>query len=181
METFTKPKEFVENPDYAKQRRQSLRELNLKEIDPPIVKIIQGLARLPHCFTLQSCYGHFLYDGMADDRNIAPLPESPIIESLEYRIAYLALCIEKSDAGTALFRDLARLTSIDPEYVQFGSAEWFWQRQINSYALQVEPKKLETEDRAVISYEEALHVEKIRDLFFSAMDVVLQDHLTKIA
>lgn len=114
---------------------------------------------------------------MEDDRNTAPLPESRVIKVVEYRIAYLALCIEKGTAGAGLFRDLERLTSIDPDYVRFGSAEWFWEQQVNSYALQVEPKRLETEDRAVISFEEAMHVEKIRDMFFDTMGVVVRKHL----
>lgn len=31
------------------------------------------------------------------------------------------------------------ITAIEPDYLQFGSADWFWERWLNSYALQVEP------------------------------------------
>ncbi len=39
------------------------------------------------------------------------------------------------------FHDLRQIPAIDPEYIQFGCAEWFWEAQVNSYALQVEPMR----------------------------------------
>ena len=70
---------------------------------------------------------------------------------MEYKIAYIAFCIENSLLGRKLFESLKEITAIDPEYVQFCCAEWFWKRQINSYALQVEPDRLKRKDTAIIN------------------------------
>lgn len=174
VETFTSARAFVENPHFDEERRASLQKLNLSSIDPPIVEIVKGFAGLSYCFTLQSCYGHFLYTGQKDTHNTEPLPVDESIESVEYRIAYLALCIEDSLAGRGLFDELEEIVSIDPEYIQFGSADWFWERHLNSYALQVEPQKHMTQDRCHIDYQEALHVEKVRNRFFDEITTLLQ-------
>ncbi|MBW2061052.1 MAG: hypothetical protein JRI95_05735 [Deltaproteobacteria bacterium] len=174
METFIKLKDFENNPHFHKQRRQSLNRLNINTIDAPIIAIIDGFSKLPYCFTLQSCYGHFLHHYQRNLKNIEPLPTSTSLTSVEYRIAYLALCLENSDLGRELFRDLKKIPEIDPEYVQFGCAEWFWKRQVNSYALQIEPKRYMTKDRVRVSYEEALHIEKIRNKFFNVLKEIVQ-------
>ena len=49
----------------------------------------------------------------------------------------VSLC--KAAMAKRLFNALKEITIIDPENVQFCCAEWFWKRQVNSYALQVEP------------------------------------------
>lgn len=177
METFTSPRVFVKNTHYQKQRQESLIKLDLNCIDPPIIALIRGFSKLKQCFTLQSCYGHFIYPGNLDSDNIKPLPVESSIESIEYRIAYLAICIADSTLGKELFANLAEITLIDPEYIQFGSADWFWERQLNSYSLQVEPKRFLTQDRCRIDYEEALHVEKIRNQFFKQLSEMLQNRL----
>lgn len=140
METFTKARPFVENPYYEEQRWNSLQKLDYSSIDSPIVEIVRGFTGLPYCFTLQSCYGHFLYPGQSDPYSIESLPADESIRIVEYRIAYLALCIEDTVRGRELFGELREITSVDPQYIQFGSADWFWERQLNSYALQVEPE-----------------------------------------
>ena len=61
METFTTAKECVENPRYLHDRKKNLGDLDLHVIDRPLVELIEGFALLPQCFTLQCCYGHFLY------------------------------------------------------------------------------------------------------------------------
>lgn len=174
METFTEPRAFVKNSHYHKQRRESLQKLDLSNIDPPIIDIVRGFSKLQYCFTLQSCYGHFLYPGNRDPDNIKPLPVENGIESVEYRIAYLAICIEDSIHGKELFDNLGEIPSVDQEYIQFGSADWFWERQLNSYALQVEPMRHMTRDRCRIDYKEALHVEKIRNQFFEQLTTLLR-------
>ncbi|MBW1858987.1 MAG: hypothetical protein JRI70_02665 [Deltaproteobacteria bacterium] len=70
--------------------------------------------------------------------------------------------------------DLRAIPSIDPDYVQFGCAEWFWQRHVNTYALQVEPLRHKTKDKALIGFQEALHVEKIRNEFFDVLNQMVQ-------
>ncbi len=74
-----------------------------------------------------------------------------------------------------MFQQLKDIPSIDPEYVQFGCAEWFWERHVNSYALQVEPIRHMTKDRLSVDYREALHIEKIRDKFFTNLKRLVQD------
>ena len=166
METFTDLKEFVENPDFSKQRKKSLSKLDLKSIDAPIADIISTLSQLDYCYTLQSCCGHFVYQGQTNPHCTDPLPISTNISSVEYRIAYVALCIENNQPGKYLFQYLRDIPGIDPEYIQFGCAEWFWRKHVNSYALQVEPTIHMKKDKAAVAYQEALHLEKIRNKVF---------------
>ena len=174
METFTALKDFVDNPDFHVQRKKFLSNLDISTIDAPLVEIIRGFARLSYCFTLQSCYGHFLYSSQKNSYNIEPLPISDSIDGVEYRIAYIALCLDNNELGRALFRDLSEIPKIDPEYIQFGCAEWFWVRQVNSYALQVEPKRYMVKDKITINYQEALHIQKIRNKFFKELKEMVQ-------
>ena len=174
LETFTALKDFVDNPDFHVQRKKYLGKLDINTIDAPVVDIIRGFARLPYCFTLQSCYGHFLYSSQKNSYNIEHLPISDSIDGTEYRIAYIAICLDNNDLGRALFRDLSEIPKIDPEYIQFGCAEWFWVRQVNSYALQVEPKRYMAKDKITINYQEALHIQKIRNEFFEELKEIVQ-------
>ena len=170
METFTDLKEFVNNPQYHEHRQKSLSRLDINSIDTPLIQIIDGFSKLPYCFTLQSCYGHFLYCNQKNPQNIEPLPNSDSITSVEYRIAYIAFCIQNSDSGRIFFNNLSKIPAIEPEYIQFGCAEWFWKRQVNSYALQVEPERYKTKDKIpYLGYQEALHIEKIRNEFFDKL------------
>ena len=120
METFTTLKDFVDNPDFHDQRQKYVGELDLNTIDAPIVEIVRDFARLPYSFTLQSCYGHFLHEGQKDPHDTRPLPVSDSLTTVEYRIAYLALCIEGCKPGRALFHALGQIPAIDPETIQFG-------------------------------------------------------------
>ena len=166
METFTYLKGFSENLQYQGQKQKSLDDLDEGLLDSPIVGIIRGLNRLPHCFTLQSCYGHFVYEGQNNIHNLCALPAEEIQSAVEYRIAYLALCLENSEPGRRLFEALNGMTHIDPDNIQFGCAEWFWNRQVNSYILQVEPARFKSKDTALINFKEALRVESVRNALF---------------
>jgi len=177
LETYTEFKDLIDNPGYHEQRRKSLRGLDIDTIDAPIVEIIRDIVKLPYCFTLQSCYGHFLYAGRKDTRNMEPLPVSVNIKRVEYRIAYIAVCIQNSDTGKALLNDLSDIPAIDPAYIQFGCAEWFWKTYPNSYVLQVEPERHKTKDRISVDYDKALHIEKTRNEFFSALKMLIQERL----
>jgi hypothetical protein len=177
LETFTQTKEFVDDPGYSKRRLESLSELDSVTIDAPIAELIRGLAQLPYCFTLQSCYGHFLHGDQKDPKNIKPLPVSDSTARVDYRIAYVALCIQDNDMGRALFNELREFTEIDPEYIQFGCAEWFWRTYPNSYALQVEPARFMYQDKCSVDYQEALYIEKIRNAFFNELRVRLRNRL----
>jgi len=156
----------VENPYYQDQRQTSLTNLSDEVIDAPIIDLIKGFNKLSYCFTMQSCYGHFVYDDQKDPYNFEPLPISDIIDRVEYRIAYICLCIENSDSGRGLLKALNEITAIDPENIQFCCADWFWNKQVNSYALQVQPDRFKHKDSAMLDYREALQIEKIRNEFF---------------
>jgi hypothetical protein len=173
METFAPPRPFVDNPQYGHDRHAALGNLNLEDIDAPIRGIVAGFTGLPHCFTLQSCYGHFVYPAQPQLDNLEPLPAHDV-GSVKYRIAYVAFCLENSARGRRLHRALERMPAIDPEYVQFGSPKWFWERHVNTWALQVEPARFAGRDEAIIDYQEALHVQRVRDRFFARLaDLVL--------
>lgn len=183
METFIEAKQFAKDPGYLKRREKALNEFNTEvgegNIDPPIIELLLGYNSLPYCFTLQSCYGHFIY-GKLTGKNLNPLPKDPGLEtSVEYRIAYLALCLQDNSLGRSLFWDLGDITQLDPHYIQFGSAEWFWRRCINSYVLQVELERHKHKDKAIISMEEALQVEELRDRVFKELKRILAEHLNK--
>ena len=159
---------MVEDPRYLQERRATLAALDLESIDAPIRDVVSAFAPLPHCFTLQSCSGHFVCTPDQDPHTLDPVPlRQP--GSVRYRIAYLAVCIESSRSGRALLESLRDVTAIDPDYVQFGSAGWFWERWVNSYALQVEPRRCMAKDEAVLQVGEALRVQHTRDLFFSEL------------
>jgi len=170
---------LVDSPLYEEQREEALGQLDLTTIDAPIVEMIRTFVELPYCFTLQSCSGHFLYGNRKGSRNIDQLTGLEKTSSLEYRIAYVALCIHNSDRGRLLLEDLRAIPSIDPDYVQFGCAEWFWQSHVNSYVLQVEPLRHRTRDKVLIGFQEALHVEKIRNGFFDVLHQMVQGRATK--
>ena len=174
METYTELIEFAENPHYHLQRQKSLCELTDEMIDIPIVEIINGLNKLPYCFTLQSCYGHFVHNGQKDPHNLESLPLKFGIVKVEYRIAYIAFCIENSALGRGLFEALKAITAIDPQNVQFCCAEWFWKKQVNSYALQVEPERFKLKDKAILDYKEALHIETIRNELFVRLEELIK-------
>jgi hypothetical protein len=175
VETFTELKELAENPHYQDQRQRSLAGLSDEMIDAPIIDLINDFNKLPYCFTLQSCCGHFLYNGQNDSYNLEPLPITDTIAKVEYRIAYIAFCIENSVSGRELFDSLKEITAIDPDNVQFCCAEWFWKRQVNSYALQVEPDRFKRKDTAIVGFKEALHIEKIRNEFFIRLYELLEN------
>jgi hypothetical protein len=175
LETYTEFRDFIDHPGYHDQRRQSLRRLDIDTIDTPIVQIIRDITKLPYCFTLQSCYGHFLYPGQEDTRDMEPLPVSGDIKHVDYRIAYIAVCIQNCDVGRALLDDLKDIPAIDPAYIQFGCADWFWNTHPNSYVLQVEPERHKTKDRATVDYDEALHIEQTRNEFFGALTKLIQE------
>jgi len=173
METFTAPKELVENPCFKEQKQKSLSALADDLIDAPLIEIITRMNERPFCFTLQSCYGHFLYPGQKNPDNLDPLPVIKPVEQVEYRIAYIAFCIENSDPGKRFLEALKDIALIDPKNVQFCSAEWFWKRQVNSYALQVEPDRFKHKDTLLLGYEEALVIERRRNEFFDQLGALL--------
>ena len=80
METFVVPKELVENPHYKKERLKIRADFSDDLIDVPLIDIITRMNKLPYCFTIQSCYGYFLYPGREKIDNLKPLPETTTID-----------------------------------------------------------------------------------------------------
>ncbi len=176
METFTEAGPLAYDPSYKEKREQVLRKLSLADIDTPIMDIIEGFSGLTYCFTIQSCYGHFVHKNQVNPKNVEPLSHYDEDTLIEYRIAYIALCIENSELGKTLIYDLRALTKIDPDYIQFGSADWFRRQYVNSFAIQVEPERYKDKDSAFVTVDEALHLETIRHRFFKEIRNVIQKH-----
>jgi hypothetical protein len=173
METFTPLKPFAENPKFARQREKALKALDFSAIDKPILEIVKRLAKLPHLFTLQSCYGHFLHDKQKDSRSTEALIRMDGISQVDYRIAYFAFCIENNEQGRNFLQKLKELSLINPEYIQIGCAGWFWKRFVNSYIIQIEPERFKDADRCFVDFEEAMIIQDVRDKFFKEFGKII--------
>ena len=180
MQTFRKAKPFSDDPYYQERRRRALGDLDISAIDEPIMGIISAINTLPYTFTLQSCYGHFLYEGQGDEHNIDPLPQGAGIERVDYRIASLAFCVENSEQGRSLRLEIEELVQIDPMNVQLGSAGWIWKDIPNLYAIQVEPDRYKTKDRVFLDLEEALLIERVRNEFFDGLEEIVMARANRV-
>jgi hypothetical protein len=174
METFTEARALVRNDTYDAERQAALGALDVSAVDAPIVDVVEAFRPLPHCYTLQCCYGHLLTSPAQGDHILAPLPEG-YAGTVRYRIAYVAFCVDAGARGRVFLERLSRVPEIDPAYVQFGSADWFWDQWVNSYALQVEPAAHRFQDQAVLTAGEALRVQRARDRFFEELRRVLAE------
>lgn len=179
METFTEAKPFVNDPGYKRRRQAALTEfenqLSAGSIDSPVIEIVKGFNRLPFCFTLQSCFGHFVHKCQKDSRNVEPLSYyQDELSVVEYRIAYMTLYLRNNEFGRTLFNDFHVIAKRNPDYIQFGSAEWFWKVCPNSYVLQVEPSRSRNKDKIRVNIKEALHIELVRNKAFGEIRKVLQ-------
>ncbi len=175
MKTFSKAKALRTNPHFKAHKQRWLARLTDTVIDKPIVAIIKDLNKRADCFTLQSCYGHFIYPGQTDRYNFDSWPVTENIAQVSYRIAYLAVCIANCGTGRDFLDRLKSTTAIDPQNIQFGCADWFWQQQINSYVLQVLPERYQHQDQVQLDYREALEIEKLRNRFFEYLRSILAD------
>jgi hypothetical protein len=180
METFTEPRPLVANARYADERRTALDVLDLTAVDDPIVDIVEAFELLPYCFTLQCCCGHFMTAAGQDEHSLAEIPVGHS-GSVRYRIAYLAFCVENGERGRAVLDTLSGLPAVDPAYVQFGSADWFWDQWVNSYVLQVEPAAHRFKDQAALAAGQAVHTQRVRDAFFAELRRVLLTELDRLA
>jgi len=178
METFTEPRELVLHDGYASARRAAADAFDLSDVDAPIVDVVKAFGLLPYCFTLQCCYGHFLTEHGRDDHSLALIPES-FTGVVRYRLAYVAFCIENGDRGRGFLEKLSRIAEIEPAYMQFGSADWFWDQWPNSYVLQVEPFEHRFKDQATIQAAEARMTQRVRDQFFHELRRLLAEETTR--
>ena len=167
METYTAPKPFEDHPEFQTDRQFALNNLDVTLIDDPLVNLIDDLNKLPYLFTLQCCYGHFL---TTDNKEISDFDLLSTINEVEYRLAYIAFCVENSPSGKKFAQKLENIPlTVDRSLVQFCSAQWFWDQWVNSYALQLMPQRFKDKDSAVIDYHEAEKVKQARDIFFAFM------------
>lgn len=181
METFTPPRPFVPHPDFERDRRRSLhdlkQEIDKNAIDLPLLPLMQECMKVPHWFTLQCCYGHFVHAREPDPENLVPISRyTREVGRIEYRIAYLAFCIEDSPAGHALYPELERIAGLDPAFIQFGSADWFWNQMPNTYCLQLEPERMRDADSGDVTWEEAIRIEELRGPFFERLMEIVYRH-----
>lgn len=154
------------------------RMLASDSIDAPIAGLVERCARIPHCYTIQSCYGHFVCEDGTDVHRLKPILDDLVEDSyVHYRIAYMAFCLKWDASGQRFHDDLAAVTEVDPEYVQFGSADWFWNRCVNTYVLQVEPLRCVMEDSLDVGIREAIRIEAARDEFCSKLEVTIERHI----
>ena len=72
------------------------------------------------------------------------------------------------------FEIVKKIPAIDPKNIQFCCAEWFWNRQVNSYVLQVEPDRYKHKDKVKLGLEEAQKIEIIRNNFFAHLNETLE-------
>jgi hypothetical protein len=182
METFDVPKPFVDNPDYERNRRVALKTLQsliaAGKIDPPLVELMNLFSRVSHCYTIQSCFGHFVHERESDERTTARLiPYKGMISTVLYRIAYIAFVLEKSENGLVLYHDLRTLALQNPGYIQFGSAGWFWEQSVNTYQIQVAPEREKDKDSFWVTYDDAILLEKMRDMLIRELAPIAKKHI----
>ena len=165
METYIAPKPFEDHPGFQPDRQRALDILDITLIDKPLRGLIVDLNKLPYLFTLQCCYGHFL---TADKEEIADFDLFVSIDKVEYRLAYITFCIEKSPSGKKFAQQLKDISlTVEQGLVQFCSAQWFWDQWVNSYALQIMSKRFKAKDSVVIDFQEAEKLKQARDIFFA--------------
>jgi hypothetical protein len=90
LKTITEPRALVFNPKYQQDRMSTIKALDLKAIDEPILDIVSAFIELPYCFPLQSCFGHFVCTDDQDMDTLSPVPRI-CNDPVRYRIAYLAV------------------------------------------------------------------------------------------
>ena len=154
------------------------RLLSSGAIDTPFMPLVKSIREIPYCYTLQSCFGHFVLSDGTERYRIEDIRDSLDENTLiHFKIPYLAFCVENNESGRSFVDDLKAVQRIDPEYIQFGCAEWFWDYCVNSYVLQVEPERHANEDSCDVRLEEAVHLESMRDRFYNAVDRLVADRL----
>lgn len=185
MKTFTEAKPMVVDHDYQMRRARSSRELEAAfesgSIDAPISELVKRISRIPYCFTLQSCYGHFVFRDGTEEHSMKRISQDMGEgTTVRYRVAYMAFCLQDGQSGVELLDDLKAVHDVDPDYIQFGSADWFWNICVNTYVLQAEPERWRSEDYIDIDASEALRIETARDLLYSELEAVIDTHIDSI-
>jgi hypothetical protein len=170
---------MLKNPGYDSKRRRALASLDPGSLDPPMVELVHGYNRLPHCYTLQSCHGHIIPSMKGGAGPVKRLPVDQPPARACYQLAYLALVIENSPRGKGLLHSLGLAAPANHSFIQLGGADWFWhdQGQVNSYVVQVSPQRFKGFDRFEMERPEALQWKQAREDFLAGLEGVLQKEL----
>lgn len=179
METYTRARPVEPNDAFEAQRAAATVGLDATDIDEPLVALVADLNRLPHCFTLQCCYGHFVGEGDQDPRSLKPPPPMGK-RSLQYRLAYVAFAISDDDRGRAFLEAVHDLRDLDPRYIQVGSADWFWDRQVNSFVIQIGPRKMRKVDFMDLDGKQVRHVSHVRTQLFRRFAALVERELEDV-
>ena len=178
MQTFCSERPLQPDPGFEAAKARALEGMDMAEIDAPIKDIITSLNKHPFCYTLQSCFGHFVSTEHPDDHNLSVVEESDSSDNPLYRISYLALCIRADPDGKRLLSLLKKMPwEVDRDRIQFGCAKWFWNRCVNSYVLQVQPKDRADVDSLTISAREARLIQSARTRFWEALRTTINTEL----
>lgn len=117
METYTAPRPLEDYPGFQSSRQLALHNLDVTLIDNPLVGLIKDLNKLPYLFTLQCCYGHFL---TTDGEELSDFDLLRTTSKVEYRLAYIAFCIENSPSGKQFVQQLKEIPlTVEQGVIQF--------------------------------------------------------------
>jgi len=72
---------------------------------------------------------------------------------------------------------MRELRDLDPRYIQVGTGAWFWDQQVNSYAIQVMPKRARKLDSVEVDGKEARHLSHVRSGLFRRFEAMLAERL----
>lgn len=162
---------MIADDRFAQKRAGALKHLRMSHIDPPIRDIVKSFKGIRACFTLQCCHGHIIHQKPGSGKSAFKDPASrPPVSGL-YQLAYVALVLENSLPGRELYRGLADISGPDEDFIQFGSADWFWETKefCNSYVIQVCPRRFRHLDRFKMDAGEARRWLAARAFLFKAL------------
>lgn len=168
METYIPAKELLSNNRFKEHKKRWTKDLDLNGIDEPIHDIVLDFNNLPYAFTMQCCFGHFLYGNLTDQHNLEPIQEKEVSGKIQYRIAYIAFCVDAGEAGNSFLSKISGIAENEPD-IQFGSADWFWDQQVNTYVQQVQPFRFKECDRMDLDLNEALKMESLKKHYFDEL------------
>lgn len=171
MRTFDTAPPLESDLAFSINRSQSLHLLDLSVIDIPIVDTVYKYSKLECCYPVQSCWGHFdhAYSFWGRGAAVNCLNRG---QTMRYRIAYLALCLDDSEHGAFLLELLRQVPQCVGGSVQFGSAKWFRELHNNIYVVQTAPPHCIYLDSCYIDKKEAQYIHKSRCDMWYYLDMI---------
>lgn len=182
MDTYCPAKPLTVDPGYGARRRKAQAALDPKTLDPPMAPLVAAFNRLPYCYTLQCCHGHVVVPGQGLPEHWQRLPVDDPPAKAFYQLAYVALVVRNDPAGRNLPRGMALVAARALDFMQMGSAEWFWggQGEVNSYVLQVSPRRCQDRDQFEMTRSEALEWLAAREKFMAGLEELAQGELERL-